>query len=189
MSNRTISYIEDFARQIEILPIENLDFCRMQLGEIGDFSTQHQTDMGWEDIYLRGSHPHPLEEFGLTLQDLRDALEDILPEYDQTEFYFGATKMECENTIAFGRDGGPALFADFDEAGVISLLWCDNPLSELPDLPWAKKLLYVDWDRDFLCPLNDRETFLAHFNKQESLRLETEAKYGSQKKRPWWKFW
>ena len=148
---RTAYFHEDHYCQVELLPGENLEWCRAQMDAIEEFSDAHQTGAGWTDMYVRPPAPIPIETRGIALDVLASAI--AVPPYDE----------EVPNVRAFGRDGGITLFAQ-QRDGVVVAIWLgqqpvvDAEIRSSADALAALaqwNLLLVDWEWNVVIPLSD----------------------------------
>lgn len=154
---------EDDYCQIEILPIDNLKFCLEQAAKISEFSEKHQNGMGWDAMYAREESPKKLLDLGITLQQLRDGLSEILPEYNEVYTGFGSSQIQCTNTHAFGQDNGETLFSEVNDSKKITSLWVSDSMPELLCLPKYDRLLLADWGWEFICPLSNKKQLESYF--------------------------
>ena len=100
---RIAFFHEDDYCQREILPLTAKNFCLKQMGEINDFSQEHQLESGlFTDIFIRENTPHGIEELGLCSEQLNAAL-NFLPLYDLVETGYSSYREESEATCGRGN--------------------------------------------------------------------------------------
>jgi|APMI01.1.fsa_nt_gi hypothetical protein len=183
---------EDDYCQIEIIPIENLKFCLEQAGKIAEFSEKHRNGIGWDKIYLREENPKKISELNITIEKIREAFQEKLPEYDEVYTGYSSERILCNNTYAFGVDQGEILFLETDENGKLTSLWCSEPTTDLYCLPNYERFLLADWCWEFICPLADKATIEKYLTERERVFSEITKKWEEQRKKEnkkWWKFW
>jgi hypothetical protein len=182
---------EDDYCQIEILPVNNLKFCLEQAGKISEFSEKHQNGIGWDAMYVREDNPKKLSELGITLQKLRDALSEILPEYDEVYTGYSTSRVQCTNTYAFGQDNGETIFVEVNKSRIITSLWVSDPMPELLSLPKHERLLLADWGWEFICPLSNKIELENYLIERTKAFAEIISQWNAEKKqnKKWWKFW
>ena len=183
---------EDDYCQIEIIPIENLKFCLEQAGKIAEFSEKHRNGIGWDKIYLREENPKKISELNITIEKIREAFQEKLPEYDEVYTGYSSERILCNNTYAFGVDQGEILFLETDENGKLTSLWCSEPTTDLYCLPNYERFLLADWYWEFICPLADKATIEKYLTERERVFSEITKKWEEQRKKEnkkWWKFW
>ena len=61
---------EDDWRQIEFVARANLAHVQHELVKLAAFRSEHRSDSGWTDVYLRHEHPVPLSDIGLQFKKL-----------------------------------------------------------------------------------------------------------------------
>jgi hypothetical protein len=171
---READYHEDDYCQTQLLPIANHKHCRYQLGEIESFSSQHETEFGWTDMYVRPDAPQTLVATRITVIELQQALGHLMPPFDRVTTGYSIYKQPCRNTIAFGSDTNLILFAEHD-CELITTLWLTiHGLSEHDTelafrvfrLMSQWELLLVDWSMPALVTLDDTDAvsqYLAEF--------------------------
>ena len=164
---REAYYHEDDFCQVELLPIDNLQHCLAQMGEQQAFAAAHQSGAGWTDMYMRQEPPSRLVTLGMTGEQLRLAVKEVLPPYDAVFTGYSSYRVECKNLLAFGGDNTETLFAGIDEHGIVVELWCSDGMPELLRLPLPEQLLLADWNAGLACPLSDRALFARYLQEYE----------------------
>ena len=141
---REAYFHEDDEGQVQLLPLDNLQHCLQQMGQQQAFADAHQSGAGWTEMYVREAAPSGLASLGITAQQLRLAVSDVLPPYDAVFTGYGSYRVECKNVLAFGGEHTETLFAGLDEQGIVVELWCSDGMPELLRLPLTEQLLLAD---------------------------------------------
>lgn len=61
---------EDDWRQVEFVARANLAHVQQELATLAAFRSEHWSDPGWTDVYLRHEHPVPFADIGLQFKKL-----------------------------------------------------------------------------------------------------------------------
>lgn len=197
---REVFFHEDDYCQIEILPLSNLDFCLHQAGLIDDFSEEHKSGEGFDDIYIREEHPSDLLDFNITTEEIRKSLSKILPEYDKVYTGYSLNHRElCPNLLAFGREKEEAIFVQVNDENIVKTIWCGELMEEILHLPKSDELIVADWTSGIIFPLSEKAKIKDLVKKREAEYLEYMKKFNNDnllKESPtpkvvnkWWKFW
>ncbi len=163
---------EDDYCQVEVLPIAARAHCLAEMGHIEEHADAHSDGAGFMDIYLRGKSPLPLASLGITLEELRSAVEPLVPRFAQVFTGYGSHREPCRSVSGWGLGDGEAMFASVGEGGVVgpvwlSLygvsaegvgLWCKM----LRSLPRAEELLVADWNAGLVVPIADQTKLAAY---------------------------
>lgn len=165
---REAYFHEDDEGQVQLLPLDNLQHCLSQIGEQQAFADTHQSGAGWTEMYVREAAPSKLSALGITGEQLRFAVMEVLPPYDAVFTGYSSYRVECKNVLAFGADNTETLFAGVDEHDIVVELWCSDGMPELLRLPLQEQLLLVDWNAGLACPLSD-QTLFARYLQQYAL--------------------
>lgn len=97
---RIAFFHEDDYCQREILPLTAKNFCLKQMGEINNFSQEHQLESGlFTDIFIRENTPHGIEELGLRSEQL-NAVLSFLPPYDLVETGYSSYSEDAIVTLS-----------------------------------------------------------------------------------------
>lgn len=179
---REAYFHEDEYCQIEILPIEALKFCQMQIEAIANFSKAHQSGAGWDDMYLREESPRKLSELGITLSEIRDALREKCPEYEAVYTGYSSVRDLCRDVHAFGKDDQAIIFAEIDDSENIVSIWCSSASRELFLLPRIDHLLLVDWGWKFVSPLSEKSKIEDYIGKREKAFAELLKQWEAERK-------
>ena len=164
---REAYYHEDDFCQVELLPIDNLQHCLAQMGEQQAFAAAHQSGVGWTDMYMRQEPPSRLVTLGMTGEQLRLAVKEMLPPYDAVFTGYSSYRVECRNVLAFGGGHTETLFAGLDGDGIVADLWCSDAMPQLLSLPLLEQLLLADWNAGCACPLADQALFARYLQEYE----------------------
>ena len=157
MSN--VYFHEDDYCQIEILPIENLEFCMKQAGLINEFSGEHWTGSGWTDMFVRNENPISVHEKRILAVLLEKALECILLKFDEVHTGYGSHCEKCNNIKAFGQNENVVIFYS-EKDTFVDNIWLNLNIHEENDIALAKNMLtalstlgnfiIADWGWDFV---------------------------------------
>jgi hypothetical protein len=173
---RTAWFHEDLFGQLELLPVENLDWCLGETRRIAEFSAAHRAEIGWTDIYLRPPAPVPLSTRGITAAALRDAVAPHAPPYDAVTTGYSTHVEEARNVAAYGSAAHLTLFAAQRDGIVSDVFFILGPrdaeevaratamLAALSQ--WS--LLLVDWDSLDVMRLEDADALRAYLSQHVS---------------------
>ena len=164
---REAYYHEDDFCQVELLPLDSLQHCLRQMGEQQVFADAHRSGAGWTDMHVREEAASKLCTLGITAEQLRLAVQDVLPPYDAVFTGYSSYRVECRNVLAFGGEDTETLFAGIDEHGIVADLWCSDAMPELLRLPLPEQLLLADWNAGLACPLSDHALFARYLQEYE----------------------
>lgn len=164
---REAYFHEDDEGQVQLLPLDNLQHCLQQMGEQQAFADAHQSGAGWSEMYVREAAPSKLSALGITAEQLRLAVMEVLPPYDAVFTGYGSYRVQCKNLLAFGGENTETLFAGLDEHGIVVELWCSDGMPELLRLPLQEQLLLADWNAGLACPLSDHALFARYLQEYE----------------------
>ncbi len=138
---RIAFFHEDDYCQREILPLSAKNYCLQQMGEINDFSQEHQSENGsFTDIFIRENSPHRIEELGLRSEQLNVALS-FLPPYDLVETGYSSYREESEATDGRGNGYEQNIFWSINESGIVNAIWLDIEIAPITIDMWRKVLI------------------------------------------------
>lgn len=169
---------EDDFCQIELAPEANWEFCARQMGEIETFSEAHRDGAGWIDMFVRGDNPAPFQSLGISRSDLSKSMPAAFPQFDQVFTGYSSYRESCPQTTAFGRESGIALFAQYNDAELITAAWCAFDITTEHDVESAMALidslsqwplLLADWGWSALLRIQDRDLCNQYFNKRRQV--------------------
>lgn len=126
---RIAFYHEDDYCQWEILPLTIKGFCLKQMGEIDNFSKEHQLKSGiFTDIFMWEDSPHGIEELDLRPEQL-DEILSFLPPYGLVETGYSSYREESKATFGRGNGFGQNVFWSVNESGIVNALWLDMTIA------------------------------------------------------------
>ena len=171
----SIDFHEDDYCQIEILLIENIEFCMRQAGLISEFSNEHLAGAGWNDVFIRAENPISLHEKKISVKLLEKSLEGVIRKIDVLYTGFGSYRKKCKNTKAFGENKNVVLF--FEEKGkFVTNIWLTLDVCEENDITLAKNMLtalssignfiIADWGWNFVKDINQSEDIEQYLRKR-----------------------
>ncbi len=171
---RETEFHEDDYCQLELLPEANWDFCAREMSEIDRFAAEHRDAAGWTDIYVRKDNPHPVSELQIDRESLASAIQPGMPPFDRvlTGYNFDC---EARNTLAFGPNYHVTLFAEHDDAGIVSAIWLDLAPRTSTDASTALNafrafsqwpLVLADWGWSVLLRISDSDALARYLAKR-----------------------
>jgi hypothetical protein len=153
----TLSFWEDNYCQIEILPLENIDFIKEQFLRINNFVDKHKSAFGFDAIFERNPNPISTLSKDISIDYLRISLISLgLP---QAKYIKTDSNTLIDGQIgkmkAFGYNSF-AIYFDFED-GFVKSIWISISLitsvkefqiatSALNFLGIKLNLILVDWD-------------------------------------------
>lgn len=138
---RIAFFHEDDYCQREILPLTAKNYCLQQMGEINNFSQEHQSEDGsFTDIFIRENSPHGIEELGLHSEQLNVALS-FLPLYDLVETGYSSYREASEATYGRGNGYEQNIFWSINESGIVNAIWLDIEIAPITIDMWRKVLI------------------------------------------------
>jgi|GEM_PF-1661118 len=161
---RVAYFHEDDFAQIEITPASCKKFVEQELRRIHAGSRLPVPWwQGWTDLILRRPSPERLEDCGISLQAVQQAMSGRLPPFDLVQTGYGSHREDCPAIHAWGHSEYRALFAAARADGIVTAIWLSlqGPAPEqavlwvqaLQALPSAEDLLLVDWTAGRILPL------------------------------------
>ncbi len=171
---REIYFHEDDYCQQQLLPREATAHAQAELQNIDEFASEHQSPegVGWTDIYVREDSPAvELASLKITRVELDELISPILPEFDMVYTGYSTHREVCKRTSAWGLSRWCALFADWDETGVVKHVWCaffddaDRSISSATQAVSALSrkypMVFVDWAWEYTCDASSEDDFAA----------------------------
>jgi hypothetical protein len=161
------AFWDDDYCQIEIVPKENKEFIKKQIGQIEDVSAKSKVDYGFTDIFVRGKMPNPTIS-----KELRaDYLEKTLLSFQFLKAkhirFDGREILNCEtgDTKAFGFSNFTIFFDTHAE--FVKNIWIDiHLIVSAPQFDTIQAALYalgeecelvlIDWNSSELFDLADK---------------------------------
>jgi len=170
---REIYFHEDDYCEQQLLPCDATAHAEAELQKIGEFSEIHRdpNGAGWTDIYVREEGALEFSTLKMKREELAAAVEPYLQPFKTVYTGYSSHRELCENTGAWGESSLCALFANWDENGIIRNIWMSFFEREEKSLLAATKavvalgklrpLTYVDWAWDYTCEISEEEPFLS----------------------------
>jgi hypothetical protein len=171
LAKREIYFHEDDYCQQELLPREALTYAEAEVKKIGEFADAHRAPdgAGWTEVYVRPKPPVTYRALGMTNEDLDAVISPHLPPFDLVYTGYSSFRERCTKVAAWGTSQQNALFADWDDNGIISNVWTQFFESDEKSLLTASKavtalgmlhsLIYVDWAWGYTCEVINEDTF------------------------------
>jgi hypothetical protein len=168
-----VFFHEDDEGQIELLPMENLLFCRRQMEGIDKFTEAHRDGAFYTDIYLRAQSPLSLKEKRLKFAAVDAALEGIGRKYGFVSTgCYGNNRVLCENTAAYGwNDESCMAFVRWND-DLVETIWLDlwpedtdameRILTLLSAMALLGDFLLADWRCSRIVMLSDEKDAKAY---------------------------
>ena len=169
---------EDYFRQVEFCPKENLEFLKKENNEVNKFAEEHSDGIGFTDIYVREeNNQKTIHEKQIKLSDLNLILLNLgLEKIEKVYTGYSSFREVCENTIAYKFDEAEIfvitendLVKDFFITG---FRFYENQeikikLEEiLYRIGTEYDLILNDWDLTEIIDLNDRKEIKKYLNEE-----------------------
>ena len=163
-----IYFHEDDYCQIEILPVENLDFCLEQAGLIDESAEAHYDGFGYTEAFVRKENPISLHDKKISAIFFNETLSGILPvKYDEVFTGYASYRVKCEHTSAFGYDDKTVVVFYDEDDGFIINIWLDLGISQESDIALVQNFfialsklgdfIIADWGWCFVEKINNHE--------------------------------
>jgi len=173
----SIYFHEDDFCQIEILPVENFEFCAKQAGLIADFADTNRSESGYTNTYIRSGPPTPLKNKKISKKSLARTLNNVLPKFDEVLTGYSSYRQKCQFTSAFGYENEVVIF--FEEKNrIVANIWLTLNIKNENNLTTAHEILIAlskfgdfliaDWAWDYVERISSHE----RINKYLHERLE-----------------
>jgi hypothetical protein len=178
LAKREIYFHEDDYCQQELLPHEALAFAEAEIKKIGEFANSHRAPdgAGWTDVYVRQKPPVNFRALGMKNEVFGDAVSPDLPPFDLVYTGYSSYRERCKKTAAWGTATHNALFADWDDDGVITNVWAQFFDSDEKSLLAASKavaalgmlrsIIYVDWAWGYTCEIINEEALASRLRSK-----------------------
>ena len=170
-----IYFHEDDYCSLEILPVENLEFCLKQTGLIDDFSEKHKAEVGYTDVFVRDKNPVPLCSKKISETTLDERIKNIFPKFDEVFTGYGSYEEKCNHIGAFGNNEDVVAFYEV-KGGFIENIWLNLNIYEANDVVIANNLLHslsklgdfivADWGWSFIEKLSNSEKINQYLQKR-----------------------
>lgn len=173
-TKREIYFHEDDYCQQELLPRDALAYAEVEVKKIAEFADAHRApdDAGWTDMYVRAKRPVTFRALGMKKEDLDVAISAHLPMFDLVYTGYSSYRERCRKAAAWGTAQHNAIFADWDDEGIITNVWAQFFESDEKSLLAASKavvalgmvhsLIYADWAWGYACEIINGEAFASH---------------------------
>jgi len=175
LSKREIYFHEDDYCQQELLPREALGYAQSEIKKIGEFAEAHRAPdgAGWTEVYVRPKPPPlTMRVLGMTRDDIHAVFSPYLPAFDLVYTGYSSYRERCRSTAAWGSSQHNAIFADWDDQGIVTNVWTQLFESDEKSISAASKavtaigqvhsIIYVDWAWGYACEVINGEAFAAH---------------------------
>jgi hypothetical protein len=173
-AKREIYFHEDDYCQQELLPREAFPFAEAQVKQIAEFANAHRAPdgAGWTDVHVRQKPPVTFRSFAMKKEDFDSVISPHLRPFDIVYTGYRSYRERCKKTAAWGTSPHNALFADWDDEGVVTNVWAQFFDSDEKSLLAASKavaalgmlhsIIYIDWPWGYTCEIINGEAFASH---------------------------
>lgn len=170
---REIYFHEDDYCQQQLLPHEAASFADDEVKRIDEFADAHQAPdgTGWTDIYRRQEALKTFRSLNISKEVFAAALAPFLPPFDVVQTGYSSHREQCTRTAAWGRSQECAVFADWDEDGIVANVWSaffENSAESVLAAALAvaaigqiRPLVYADWAWGYTCDATNQEIFVS----------------------------
>jgi hypothetical protein len=177
-AKREIYFHEDDYCQQELLPREALAYAESEVKKIAEFADAHRAPggAGWTDVYLRQKPPVSFRALGMKKDDFGAVISPHLPPFDLVYTGYGSYRERCRKDAAWGTSQHNALFANWDDEGIITNVWAQFFDSDEKSLLAASKavaalgtvhsLIYVDWAWGYTCEVINEESLASRLRSK-----------------------
>jgi hypothetical protein len=168
---RDIYFHEDDYCQQQILPLDAKAFADEERKRITEFADAHRAPdgVGWTEMCMRSSPPVELRALAISRYQFSEAISRSFAPFDDVYTGYSSHRERCNRTAAWGRSPTCALFADWDEAEMITNCWAmffDQEESSIQAAAQAvavlgdiQPLVYVDWAWGYTCEVSKADAF------------------------------
>lgn len=171
----SVYFHEDDYCQIELLPIENIEFCLKQTGLINEFANAHKEGNSYTDIYMREDNLISMHDKKILITLLENSLDGILPKFDEVCTGYSSYREKSKHTNAYGQDENVVMFYDSKD-NFINHIWFTLDISKENDIMAAQDMFHalsklgefiiVDWGWDFVEKINILEKIESYLQKR-----------------------
>jgi hypothetical protein len=177
-AKREIYFHEDDYCQQELLPHDVLAYAEAEVKKIAEFANAHRAPdgFGWTDIYRRENPPVTFHSLGMKKEDFHAVISPHLPPFDLVYTGYSSYRERCRKAAAWGTAPDNALFADWDDDGIIENVWAQFFDSEEKSLLAASKavaalgmlhsIFYVDWAWGYTCEIINEEALASRLRSK-----------------------
>jgi hypothetical protein len=168
---REIYFHEDDYCQRQILPRGAAAYADAEVKKIGEFADAHRAPdgLGWTDIYVREEAPMELRVLKVKKELFADIVSPFLPPFDVVYTGYSSHREQCKRTAAWGTSEQCALFADWDDEGIVANVWAEFFEQDDASILAATRavaalgkihpLVYVDWAWRYTCDASEQDAF------------------------------
>jgi hypothetical protein len=177
-TKREIYFHEDDYCQQELLPREALAHAEAEVEKIAEFADSHRAPdgAGWTDVYVRQKPPVSFRALGMKKEVFADAVSPDLSPFDLVYTGYSSYRERCKKTAAWGTATHNALFADWDDEGIITNVWAQFFDPDEKSLLAASKavaalgmlhsIIYVDWAWGYTCEIINEEALASRLRSK-----------------------
>ncbi|MBC7748726.1 MAG: hypothetical protein H7Z76_09165 [Methylotenera sp.] len=175
LASDTINLWEDDYCQVEIIPIENLDYIKVKTTAIDSFAEKHKTENGFTKIYERSGNPTPTKLKHIKVADLETVFESSGQKRIKNILIQLQTTVDYEDgkTRAFGDKNFVVFFERKDD--LVENIWIstkyiadkiilDKATITLRNLGDKFNLILVDWNTSEIVDLKDVKQVKMYLN-------------------------
>jgi hypothetical protein len=160
---------EDDYCQIELVPVENIQFIKKEIDGIFDFSEKNKIADGiYSDIYLRNNHPKELEEYKIDYIGMDKILSNIAIKHEEVTTGYSTYVEECKNTIGYNFNGISIFISHNDK--YVTHIWFDFYLEKLSMAEDLYKILKIMTNYYDLVFVNWTWVFYSHIKQDIELK-------------------
>lgn len=175
---KELYFHEDDYCQIELVPVENEKYVKIEIENIDTFSEEHKASdgIGWTDMYIRDdSKQLQLESYKINYLELDKILSNIADRCDKVYTGYSTYREECNNTFGYKLDEIKT-YISFDN-NYVTKIWFDYCICDIKDVKNLLtiliiicndyNLLFVDWTSGFYSKIkneNGLENKLIEYN-------------------------
>jgi hypothetical protein len=173
-SKREIYFHEDDYCQQELLPRDALAYAEAEVKKIAEFADAHRApdDAGWTDMYVRPKPPVTFHSLRINKEDFDAIISPHLHPFDLVYTGYSSYRERCRKAAAWGTDQHNAIFANWDDEGIITNVWTRFFESDEKSLLAAgnavvalgmvHSLIFIDWAWGYTCEIINGEAFASH---------------------------
>jgi hypothetical protein len=168
---REIYFHEDDYCQQELLPREALAHVTAELEASRKFADKHRAPdgAGWTDVYCIKKSPAEFGGLEIRVDEFAAVVCSYLPVFDVVYAGYSSHCEECCRTKAWGTSQECALFAEWNEAGVVTHAWAgffergddsiERATKAIAAIGRFEPLIYVDWAWGYVSEASDEDKF------------------------------
>ena len=150
-----------------------LAFVETEIKKSIEFAQAHRAadGVGWTDVYVRQDAPVSIRALNMKKDDIDALISAHLPRFDLVYTGYSSYRERCGKAAAWGTSQQNAIFADWDQDGMVTNVWTQFFESDEKSVFAASKaivalgmvhsLIYIDWAWSFVCEIVNEEAFTA----------------------------